>query len=1024
MLVKARKLYVVILAFVCAAALCLSAVLFVSPVSAEEGTTKLSDFGGDLAAAANGWIETEDDWDGNSESNYFGNYDFALNGDVLDLSFDLKLTKSYGQLWLVLKTKEDVEDITGLRIILFTGASGGTNLGATVQTGTGVSLIGNQLQAIAAEGDIYTVAISVKWENEYSKFTMSISFTNQETNEVFKALDNFSYDFTLTDADPDFGATVKDNDVVRFFAAGNTSVGIKDVEAVQEPAIETKNLSELGGDFAAAANGWIVTKPADNYYGTYDFAANDNRIDLSFDLTLTEAKGQIWLIFKTGDSGNQQGLRFLIHSGATNGNLIGGVIWSNVPEAALSEQKTFPTQSGKTYTVYVGLEWGADYNSFTASLYFTDQETNELFKAVDNFSYDFAQTSVDPDFGATVKDNDTVRMFVSDATVTLGLKDTGVEATDPEEPDEPVIEPDEAYAETSTEKPADMSNVNVMNIEDFMETVSIYTMTTGATVTDDGNFLLDATMFDDRNPNISFKNKENNGKYAGDYAIKFRTVNDTQDPATAESMLDPTFNVEQKKETNIDIFIELGATTQSSYVSPTGSYVIRFFWDMAGGSRLVQFYPNGLQSSSMKSVDLKTLAGYDADFLPMGKEFTIEAGRFSTQTQDGKELLTLYIEVSNEEGDVFYLQCTFGGSNIYSHAETGGYVRIASASYVRTASVRILPIDESTNVTAKYVPDYVEAATVVDHDISDYLPIGQDGKTYTSTSDTEVLDIINCRKFINNTKNDMYLSFTGDYTLTLAFFTDRYEDNNCSAGYQVVFTPDEITIQSYAGAVTASKSKAYSMPEGTKFKVTVRLVQLFVDGLTSGERLTLYIDDELILEENFGLQGTGTLPTYFDGTLTGNGSVTIYPYSTTVTASSGLVLDLDDDSVDVGKQIRLQATNTKEIIGETISFKIVEGADVAEIVYNEESDRYYLKGVADGVVKVAAVVTNEFGTFESEAASVTVGTGESQQQQQQGGEETTGGGCNSAIAVSSVLVSAIVLGAVVVMAVRKKKTER
>lgn len=123
------------------------------------------------------------------------------------------------------------------------------------------------------------------------------------------------------------------------------------------------------------------------------------------------------------------------------------------------------------------------------------------------------------------------------------------------------------------------------------------------------------------------------------------------------------------------------------------------------------------------------------------------------------------------------------------------------------------------------------------------------------------------------------------------------------------------------------------------------------------------------------------------------------------------------------KQIRLQATNTKEIIGETISFKIVEGGDFAEIVYNEESDRYYLKGVADGVVKVAAVVTNEFGTFESEAASVTVGTGESQQQQQ-GGEETTGGGCNSAIAVSSVLVSAIVLGAVVVMAVRKKKTER
>lgn len=1018
MLAKAKKIYVVILAFLCAAAICFAAVLFTSPVSAEESSVKLSELGGDFAAAANGWMETEDDWDESSESNYFGNYDFAANGDMLDLSFDLKLTKAYGQLWLVFKTKEDVMDTTGLRIILFTGASGGTNLGATIQTNAGASLIGNQLQAIAAQGDIYTVDVSVKWENEYSKVTINISFTDQETEAVFQAIDNFSYDFTQTAMDPDFGATIKDNDAVRMFAAGSTSVGVKDGETVQEPAVETKNLSELGGDFAAAADGWIVTKPADNYFGTYDFAANDNRIDLTFDLTLTEAKGQIWLIFKTGDSGNQQGLRFLIHSGATNGNLIGGVIWSNVPEAALSAQQTFPTQSGKTYTVNVGLEWGADYNSFTASLYFTDQETNEVFKAVDNFSYDFAKTSVDPDFGATVKDNDSVRMFVSDATVTLGLKDTGVEATDPEEPDEPVIEPDEAYAETSTEKPADMSSVDVMNIEDFMETVSIFTRTTGATVTDDGNFLLDATMYDDRNPNISFKNKENNGKYAGDYAIKFRTVNDTQDPATAETILDPTFNVEQKKETNIDIFIELGATTQSSYVSPTGSYVIRFFWDMAGGSRLVQFYPNGLQSSSMKSVDLKTLAGYDADFLPEGEEFTIEAGRFSTQTQDGEELLTIYIEVVNAEEETFYLQCTFGGSNIYSHAESGGYVRLASASYVRTAPVQILPIDESTNVTEKYLPEYTEAATVVDHDISDYLPIGQDGKTYTSASDTEVLDIINCRKFINNSKNDMYLSFTGDYTLTLAFFTDRYEDENCSAGYQVVFTPDEITIQSYAGTVTASESKAYDMPEGTKVKVTIRLVQLFVDGLTSGERLTLYIDDEMFLEGNFDLQGTGTLPSYFDGTLTGNGSVTIYPFSATVTASSGLVMDMDDDSVDVGKQIRLQATNTKEIIGETISYKIVEGGDFAQIIYNEDSDRYYLKGTADGVVKVAAVVTNEFGTFESEAVSITVGTGESGQE-----TETTGGGCNSALTVSSAFAAAIALGAAAAV-VRKRKAER
>ena len=763
--------------------------------------------------------------------------------------------------------------------------------------------------------------------------------------------------------------------------------------AVEEVTV----LSELGGDFTPAADGWIETKPGTNYLGEYDFAAHDYGIALTFDLELTQPKGQIWLIFKTGPEGNQPGLRYLIHTGATAGNLLAAVMYTNIPEKTISNTIRLEENvtAGSVYTVNLSLQWAEDYNSFTTSLSFTDQVTKKVYQAFDQFSYDFsAATSAAPDYGTTIKDNNAVRLFVSDATATLRLKDNGVETgpVDPD-PENPPVDPEQPYIETSTSKSPEYTNVNVMDIEDFMSTVSVFTKTAGATVTDEGNLLLDATVYDDRNPNFSFKSKE--GKYKGNYGIKFRTVNDMQDPETAESIHDPTYNAEQKVDSNIDIFIELGAMSQSAYVSPTSSYVVRFFWNEPTEQYMVQFYANGLKGQ-MASVDFKTSEGFSSEFLPRGEEYTVEAGRFDSETKSGDKLVTLYLEIKNSEEKSLYAQCAFGGSCLYSGTDDGGYVRLASASYVRTSPVQILAVDSTKTVTENYVPDYTEAANVVDHDISDYLPIGQDGITYTTTSDSDTKNIINYHGLINNSKNDMYMSFSGNYLLTLAFFTDRYENGNCTAGYQIIFTPTEITIQSYAGTVIASQTKAYAMPENTKVKVSVRLVMLYIDGLSMGERLSLYIgedSDEPFLTGDFDLQGTGILPTYFDGIMSGNGSVTIYPYSTTATASNGIAMTIDEDEkVEIGKQFRLEAETTKEIIGDAISFEITEGSEFAEIIYNEGSGRYYLKGNQNGVVKVVASVTNEFGTFKSEAVSVQIGTGVSEQP----GDGDPGSSCDCA----------------------------
>lgn len=810
-----------------------------------------------------------------------------------------------------------------------------------------------------------------------------------------------------------------------FLAAALCCSAILFTVPAQADAANPIGLSDFGGDFEDAAWNWIETsaegKPeGENYIGEYDFAANGNRLDLEYELKLTNAGGQMWMVFGA-DHAAKTGLNVVLHTGASGGTTFGALVTGGLAtDTALTGlglnnfSSTMPPVEGRVYLLELSIVLGTD-KAATISFAITDTETEQTVQVWDSVAF----TLPDSFSGSGVW------FFFGDYSgaqaggTNVGLKDAGVVPVE--------VDPEEDYVVTATERP-ESNTVEAQNIEDFMETVAVYTRTSGALVDEDGNFMIDAVVDDDRNPNISFKSKENSGKYTGNYGIKFRTVNDMADPATAEPEMDPTYNAEQKRDTNTDIWFEFdSAKFGDSYVSQTGAPAIRFFYNAdSSESRLIQLYPNGISGGNMQSVDLKTLTGYTADFLPLGEEYTLEAGRFVTKAADGSDLYTYYIEITNSSDVKLYVQCTFGGDTVTSSMQNGGFLRIATASYVRTAPVSILPIDESTYVTAKYAPAYEEAANVVDHDISDYLPIGQDGVTYTSDGSADV-DIINAHGLINNSKNEMYMSFSGDYELTLAFFTDRYEDGNCTAGYQIIFTPDEITIQSYAGSVTAYETKAYTMPENTKVKITVRLVMLFIDGLSMGERLSLYIGDETepFLTGDYDLQGS-TLPTYFDGILSGTGSVSIYPADTAVTATNGLALTIDEDeTVEVGSQLRLEAETTKEIIGDTITYKITEGSDCAEIVYNDTAGRYYLRGVKDGVVKVVAVVENEYGTFESEAVAVQIGegsAGDSGTDPGNGGGdgEETGGGCNSQVTFSALALCLPAAAAAAVAILRKR----
>ena len=94
-----------------------------------------------------------------------------------------------------------------------------------------------------------------------------------------------------------------------------------------------------------------------------------------------------------------------------------------------------------------------------------------------------------------------------------------------------------------------------------------------------------------------------------------------------------------------------------------------------------------------------------------------------------------------------------------------------------------------------------------------------------------------------------------------------------------------------------------------------------------------------------------------------------------VSATNGITLDLAKTTVSVGKQIKLDYEVDKEIVNDSVSYKIISGEGVAELKTNVNGSTY-LVGLKDGKVKVVACIINEYGTFESETVEITVGTGD------------------------------------------------
>ena len=560
----------------------------------------------------------------------------------------------------------------------------------------------------------------------------------------------------------------------------------------------------------------------------------------------------------------------------------------------------------------------------------------------------------------------------------------------------------------TTEKTDGYNNVTVHNIEDLMNDVAYMGLGFSTTKTEEGNLRLERVPGNDVTPLMQLKAKSG-VKFTDNFGIKFASVNESVPESEAETVFCPLLQTDVTKNTTIELGLELCAPSMGIYWGSGSGYLAYFVWDPINDMCRVMFFPKGpsFSTDGISVIDLCALPDYDPNFLPYGERYTVEYGCF---TSDVDREFTLYILITNANGEEMYAAMTWDAQHIYSNAKEGGFIRISGLSYERSSPFEILPVDENSSIYENYNPVYTEASRVVEHDISDYLPIGQDGVTYTTKSAEETLDIINISKMGVNTKNDMYLRFNGDYNLRFAFFTDRADGKNCTAGYHVVFTPNDISILSYSsGFVHLIKTAEYAMPENENVHISIRLVQLYIEGLLQGVRVTVYVEGEELVSSEFALQ-ISTLPPYFDGQMSGNGSVTILPYDTTVTATNGIALDVKDDEVKVGKQIRLKYELTKATEKDVVSYRIVSGEEYGELKVNS-SGTTYLVGKADGKVSVVACITNEYGTFESESVEITVGTGEPSTNTSSGGFGTVG--------VSAASFTVLLAGCIV--ALKKKK---
>ncbi|MBO6263976.1 MAG: hypothetical protein J6N93_06905 [Clostridia bacterium] len=353
----------------------------------------------------------------------------------------------------------------------------------------------------------------------------------------------------------------------------------------------------------------------------------------------------------------------------------------------------------------------------------------------------------------------------------------------------------------------------------------------------------------------------------------------------------------------------------------------------------------------------------------------------------------------DEKGKIAPIAFTLAYGTVYTGAQmiAGGKVVFDKAEFRQVEKV----LEEEYSVS----------------DVSEIVPIG-DGKTFSGDTDKEFdwakesnISFARTDKTVDGIKAKLAVN-------DIERFSFYFMLNGVSTAYQdggIYFWFASTGIRAgTAQRIFIDAPLPEELASNEYFTVEMRTIPYYIDGMKSGYYLALTVNGEEIGEGRYVSSATCNFGSWFGlffHDFTDNVEVKVLPVNKAETSPVTLTLgtSLNATTLKVGESLGTRVKQSGKFYGESkVGYEVVSGKEYASI--DEDG---YINGIADGVVKVRAYITNAFGTFYSNEQEVTVGNPSVKPETPSGNK-----GCGSSAGAASAL-SLILLGAVV--AIKRKK---
>ena len=374
----------------------------------------------------------------------------------------------------------------------------------------------------------------------------------------------------------------------------------------------------------------------------------------------------------------------------------------------------------------------------------------------------------------------------------------------------------------------------------------------------------------------------------------------------------------------------------------------------------------------------------------------------------------LFIRVTNGSGataygEALYREATVNQSGFikiynscYNSFMRGGGADGVFSSPNNMQNVTIEGINAPT--MSKYVFKGEKESNFKTYDISDILPVGE-GATFIwnagDKADSPSRSLLNreldSSNFILKTKIRMGGSNKIKFTITA-----RSNDGWDNGGYKYVFTNKGVLLSGQ------EKETEFAFEANKDYVLELACLDWYFVGevIPAGVYLSVSVDGKLVTEvyAEEGTIGDELLGNVLSGMLRGEkGNSITFSAANKSSATNEVTVKATKSDIKVGKKTRFEAKASMPTLFDEISYEIVSGNEFAAIEDNA------LTGVADGEVKVRAVLKNSYGTFYSEPLSITVGEGEKTENTGSTGKKGCSCGVGGTLSVLSIVFAVAVI---------------